>query len=77
VRVTAEPWEILSVLLAVLELARLGECVLRQSLPFGAVEIVGLEAGPGTLGGDADTTITSDQSPLDPATPYDTAGAAA
>lgn len=77
VRVTAEPWEILSVLLAVLELARLGECVLRQSLPFGAVEIVGLEAGPGTLAGDSDTTVTSDQSPLDPGTPYDTAGAAA
>ena len=44
----------LSVLLAVLELARLGECVLRQTLAFGAVEIVGLEAGPGSLVGDSD-----------------------
>jgi len=77
VRVGAEPWEILSVLLAVLELARLGECVLRQSLPFGAVEIVGLEAGPGTLGGDSDSATTPALSPLDPATAYDTAGAAA
>jgi segregation and condensation protein A len=77
VRAGAEPWEILSVLLAVLELARLGECVLRQSLPFGAVEIVGLEAGPGTLAGDSDSATTPALSPLDPATAYDTAGAAA
>jgi segregation and condensation protein A len=75
VRVNAEPWEILSVLLAVLELARLGECVLRQSLPFGALEIVGLEAGPGTIAGDSESVTSSALSPSAPA--YDTAGAAA
>ena len=77
VRVSAEPWESLSVLLAVLELARLGECVLRQSLPFGAVEIVGLEAGPGTLADDSESAATLALTSLDPATAYDTAGAAA
>jgi segregation and condensation protein A len=35
----AEPWQLLSVLLALLELARLGECALRQSVPFADVEI--------------------------------------
>lgn len=35
----AEPWEVLSVLLALLELARLGECALRQPAPFADVEI--------------------------------------
>jgi segregation and condensation protein A len=34
-----EPWQLLSVLLALLELARLGECALRQSAPFADVEI--------------------------------------
>jgi segregation and condensation protein A len=77
VRMDAEPWEILSVLLAVLELARLGECVLRQPLAFGAVEIVGLEAGPGTLDGDSESAAAPVLSSLDPAPAYDTAGAAA
>jgi segregation and condensation protein A len=35
----SEPWQLLSVLLALLELARLGECALRQSVPFADVEI--------------------------------------
>jgi segregation and condensation protein A len=35
----AEPWEVLSVLLALLEMARLGECALRQPVPFADVEI--------------------------------------
>jgi segregation and condensation protein A len=35
----AEPWQLLSVLLALLEMARLGECILRQSVPFAEVEI--------------------------------------
>ena len=35
----AEAWQVLSVLLALLELARLGECLLRQPSPFGPVEI--------------------------------------
>jgi segregation and condensation protein A len=35
----SEPWQVLSVLLALLELARLGECALRQSAPFDDVEI--------------------------------------
>ncbi len=41
----AEPWQILSVLLALLELARLGECVLRQPSPFGGLEIAGTSRG--------------------------------
>jgi segregation and condensation protein A len=77
VRVNAEPWEVLSVLLAVLELARLGECVLRQPLAFGAVEIVGLEAGPGSLVGDSETAAAPLLSSLDQPPAYDTAGAAA
>jgi len=77
VRVNAEPWEVLSVLLAVLELARLGECVLRQTLAFGAVEIVGLEAGPGTLVGDSETATAPLLSSHDQPPAYDTAGAAA
>jgi segregation and condensation protein A len=77
VRTRAEPWEILSVLLAVLELARLGECVLRQSIPFGAVDIVGLDAGPGSLIDDAADAIAPAMSPLASTTSYDTAGAAA
>ena len=35
----AEPWQVLSALLAVLELARRGELSLHQSSPFAAVEI--------------------------------------
>jgi segregation and condensation protein A len=35
----AEPWQLVSVLLALLEMARLGECALRQSAPFADVEI--------------------------------------
>ncbi len=36
----AEPWQILSVLLALLEMAKMGELRLTQSRPFGSVEIV-------------------------------------
>jgi segregation and condensation protein A len=39
VRTGAEPWEILSALLALLELARRGEVRLAQPRPFGSVEI--------------------------------------
>jgi segregation and condensation protein A len=77
VRLDAEPWEILSVLLAVLELARLGECVLRQPLAFGAVEIIGLDAGPEPLDGDSETAAAPVLSSHDPAPAYDTASAAA
>jgi segregation and condensation protein A len=35
----AEPWQILSVLLALLEMAKLGELRIAQSRPFGSVEI--------------------------------------
>ena len=35
----AEPWQVLSALLALLELARRGELKLRQPRPFGSVEI--------------------------------------
>jgi len=37
--VGAEPWRALSLLLALLEMARLGECVIRQAAPFADVEI--------------------------------------
>ena len=35
----AEPWQVLSALLALLELAKLGECKLSQPKPFASVEI--------------------------------------
>jgi segregation and condensation protein A len=37
--VGAEPWQVLSLLLALLELAKLGELRLAQPRPFGPVEI--------------------------------------
>jgi segregation and condensation protein A len=37
----AEPWQVLSVLLALLELAKAGELRIAQPRPFGAVEITG------------------------------------
>jgi segregation and condensation protein A len=37
--VGAEPWQVLSVLLALLELAKLGELRLAQGCPFGPMEI--------------------------------------
>lgn len=40
IRVNAEPWEVLSALLALLELARRGELRLAQARPFASVEIV-------------------------------------
>jgi segregation and condensation protein A len=36
---TAEPWQILSTLLGLLEMAKLGECRVQQPLPFANVEI--------------------------------------
>ena len=36
----AEPWQILSVLLALLEMAKMGELRITQARPFGSVEIV-------------------------------------
>ncbi|HUF27507.1 MAG TPA: segregation/condensation protein A [Gemmatimonadaceae bacterium] len=45
VRGPAEPWQILSMLLALLELARRGELRLTQSRPFGSVEILRDAAG--------------------------------
>jgi segregation and condensation protein A len=39
VRPSAEPWEVLSALLALLELARRGELRLRQLSPFASVLI--------------------------------------
>ena len=39
VRDGAEPWQVLSVLLALLELARRGELKLAQPRPFAVVEI--------------------------------------
>jgi segregation and condensation protein A len=40
----AEPWQVLSVLLALLEMARLGECLLQQLQPFAPVEIAAAPA---------------------------------
>jgi segregation and condensation protein A len=51
----AEAWQVLSVLLALLELARLGECLLRQPVAFGPVEIDAAEPPAATL-----TTIADD-----------------
>lgn len=41
----AEPWQVLSVLLALLEMAKLGECRLAQPKPFASVEITRDVAG--------------------------------
>jgi len=41
----AEPWQILSVLLALLEMAKLGELRLQQPRPFAVVEIASESAG--------------------------------
>jgi segregation and condensation protein A len=41
----AEPWQILSTLLAVLELAKRGELAVRQPAPFAQVEIQSVAAG--------------------------------
>jgi segregation and condensation protein A len=41
----AEPWQILSVLLALLEMAKLGELRLQQHRPFAVVEIASEPAG--------------------------------
>jgi len=38
-RDASEPWEVLSLLLAVLELARLGECAVYQAAPFAPLEL--------------------------------------
>lgn len=45
VRPDAEPWEVLSALLALLELARLGELKLVQPQPFASVELFRESAG--------------------------------
>ncbi len=44
-RAPAEPWQVLSMLLALLELARRGELRLTQARPFGSVEIARDAAG--------------------------------
>ena len=46
----AEPWQVLSALLALLEMAKLGEVRLAQAGAFGAVDIA---RGPGDALGDA------------------------
>lgn len=74
---TAEPWEILSVLLAILELARIGECLLRQGLPFGPVDIAAAPRSPAS-NGFAPTELAADDVPtLSPLSAHDSAGAAA
>ena len=86
----AEVWQVLSVLLALLELARLGECSLRQLSTFAGIEItaservisaqdssndVVIEAGPSM---DLSSHATPAPPLPQPATPaHDTAGSAA
>jgi segregation and condensation protein A len=45
IRPSAESWEVLSALLALLELARRGELRLRQATPFGSMVITRESAG--------------------------------
>jgi segregation and condensation protein A len=45
IQADAEPWQVLSVLLALLELAKKGELRIAQSRPFGSVEITSDPAG--------------------------------
>jgi hypothetical protein len=87
----AEAWQVLSVLLALLELARLGECSLRQPSSFGGIEITAFDRAVAvprestTLPADeAGPLHVADPSPHpqlpEPSTPsphHDTAGAAA
>jgi segregation and condensation protein A len=88
----AEAWHVLSVLLALLELARLGECLIRQPVAFGPVEADATErpvpAMPATVGDAADSMsepspsegeppATSDSPVTSFETPHDTTGAAA
>lgn len=58
----AESWEILSMLLAVLELARLGECVLRQRAPFGTVTIAATDQSARSARADG-ATASADADP--------------
>jgi segregation and condensation protein A len=71
----AESWQLLSVLLALLELARLGECVLRQSATFAAIEITPFERAP--AGVDSGARVAVESSPSSFADSHDTTGAAA
>jgi segregation and condensation protein A len=86
---TAEAWQILSVLLALLELARLGECMLCQSMPYAPVEIAGATRAS-LFANDADRTVqprapgvridderTADTPSITPDPAHDTAGAVA
>jgi segregation and condensation protein A len=88
----AEVWQVLSVLLALLELARLGECDLRQPSPFTGIEITALDRAV-AVPRDSITAVAIDADPsafvesssrpqlTQPSTPapppHDTAGAAA
>lgn len=45
VALDAEPWQVLSALLAILELAKRGELTVSQSAPFASVEITSVAAG--------------------------------
>ena len=87
-----EAWQVLSVLLALLELARLGECVLCQPLPFGPVEIRPADRVPtvvvapdvgAVLAADADPEVEAPDAEVSSSlvthfdTPHDAASAAA
>lgn len=75
---TAEPWEVLSVLLAVLELARLGECALTQRAPFGPLDIASVEQDPDALYAAKTSAVDiSSLSSLSTSGANDSAGAAA
>jgi segregation and condensation protein A len=85
----AEAWQILSVLLALLELARVGECSLRQGINFATIEIsaqerpaAGIQESSARLAADLLSPAVTPASALSQLPPpdsstHDTAGAAA
>ncbi len=85
----AEAWQILSVLLALLELARVGECSLRQGINFATIEITaqeraaaGIQESSARLAADLLSPAVTPPSALPQLPPpdsstHDTAGAAA
>jgi segregation and condensation protein A len=76
-RDASEPWEVLSLLLAVLELARLGECVVYQPAPFAPLELtrgsVLREDRPRDIPGDASVAADSSSARPGPADTLTTA----
>jgi len=85
----AEAWQVLSVLLALLELARVGECSLRQAVSFALIEIAAVDR-PTAVAHESSARLAADllapavtppstlsQLPPPDSSTHDTAGAAA